>query len=303
MVIGVAGSDGSILCQLDRVRDGLRAIGHEVTSYDDPAADAVFIGNPTFEPYIDVCRRKPTVFNVLDLATHCPEHDEIVRRLKGQLPYAGAITAISTTVANEIQVKVGLAAQTIYYPMKPVTQRTEGRAPKYPQFKVMMVGRTSDPNKRCGAAVLALVRAGYTPDQVAIVGPEYPGWGTRVGVVSDETLNDLYQSVDYVMMLSRFEGIGLSAPEGACAGAIPIVLPDLSTYDEFWASSPGHGFYRNLTSIDQIASLLTYLNQDTEAREDLRAKMTEYGNRALRPLFEPSAVASRIVNAIQSIQR
>lgn len=300
MIIGLAAADGTLLCQAKQLRAGFQDLGHAVVEYDDPLADFVFVGNPTYEPYIDVCRRKPTIFNVLDLARHCPEHLDIVSRLKDQLPHAGAVTCISDTVRGQLKDLCSVNAHVIYYPTKPVTNV---RARKYPQFKVAMVGRTSDPNKRCGAAVLALTRAGFDESEVAIVGPEYPGWGTRVGTVSDETLNDIYGSVDYVMMLSKEEGLGLTAAEGTCAGAIPIVLPDLSTYAEFWAASPMHPFYQSLKSIDQLASLLIYLKSDPDTRETLRAQMTDYGNTVLRPLFAAPNVAARIIDVYHSIKR
>lgn len=301
MRIGVAGSDSTALCQISSVHAGLQALGHETTSYNDPRADFVFVGNPPFAPYLEIAARKPTIFNVLDLARHCPEHQDIVEAIKSQASRAAAITCISDTVRGQLSELCGVNAKVIYYPMKPISRRTGSS--KYPQFKVAMVGRTSDPNKRCGAAVLALTRAGYTEDQVAVVGPEYPGWGTRVGTVSEAKLNDIYQSVDYVLMLSKEEGIGLTAAEAAIAGAIPLVLPDLSTYNEFWATSPAHQFYLQLTSIDSLAAFLIYLKSDPDARETLRAQMADYGQNILRPLFDKTNVAARILSVYESIKR
>ncbi len=300
MRVSVLGSEGTALCQLGAVKRGFKALGHSVSiDWADPESSFVFVGNPPYESYLSAATRKSFIFNVLDVCPHCSDHQDILRRFAAQLPAAAKVTTISKTVQTQLADLCGIKADVIYYPMKPITCT---RLKKYP-YKVALIGRTSDPNKRCGAAVMALVRAGYEEKDVVIVGPEYPGWGTRLGVVSDEVLNEIYASVDYVMMLSREEGIGLPAIEAACAGAIPIVMPDLSTYNEFWASSPMHGFYKNLKSVDTVAALLTYLKHEPDVKDELHVKMADYGNRYLRPAFEAPAVAARIIEVYQSIGR
>ncbi len=300
MRLTVLGSESTALCQIGALKRGFKALGHTLSiDWADPASSFVFVGNPPYESYLNAATRKSFIFNVLDVCPHCPDHQDILRRFAAQLPAASKVTTISKTVQAQLAALCGIKAEVIYYPMKPITCT---RIKKHP-YKVALIGRTSDPNKRCGAAVMALVRAGYEEKDVVIVGPEYPGWGTRLGTVTDEVLNEIYASVDYVMMLSREEGIGLPAIESACAGAIPIVLPDLSTYDEFWAPSPMHGFYKNLKSVDTVAALLTYLKAEPDVKEDLQLKMADYGNRLLRPAFQPETVAARIIEVYQSIGR
>lgn len=300
MKIGIAGSDGNILCQLDAVREGLRSLGHEPVKWDDPDASFVFVGNPPFDKYLDLCKSKPVIFNILDLAPHCKEHEQIVETLRTQLPHASKVSAISETVASQVSELFGVKVGVIYYPMKSVQPPTERKS--Y-DVKVAMVGRTSDPNKRCGAAVVSLIRAGFSQEQVAIVGPEYPGWGVRYGVLSDEELNQMYQSVDYVMMMSKEEGIGLPAIEAACAGAIPIVLPDLSTYNEFWAGSPMGPYYSTFTSIDAVSKFLIYMETYKSERELIRENMLHYSNIFLKKKFDRIEVASRIINLYHEIPR
>ncbi len=300
MRLTVLGSEATALCQIGALKRGFKSLHHTISiDWADPSSSFVFVGNGPYESYLNAATRKPFIFNVLDLAPHLPDHKDMVRQFAAQLPVAAKVTTISKTVQTQLVNLCGVHAEVIYYPMKPVTCT---RIKKHP-YKVALIGRTSDPNKRCGAAVMALVRAGYEEKDVAIVGPEYPGWGTRLGVVSDEVLDEIYNSVDYVMMLSKEEGIGLPAIEAACAGAIPIIVPDLSTYDEFWSLSPMHGFYKNLTSVDAIAGFLMYLKSEPDVKEDLHLKMADYGNRLLRPVFQPDAVASRIIEVYQSIGR
>lgn len=298
MKIGLAGSTGTILCQTNAVRAGLESFGHTCVAWDDPDAAFVFVGNPPFAQYLEAAKSRRFIFNVLDLAPHCPEHQDIVSALTVQLPAAARATTISESVAAQIAAQCNVSAEVIYYPMKPVVC---DRANKYPQFKAAMVGRTSDPNKRCHAAVLSLVKAGYHESEVAIVGPEYPGWGARCGIVSDSALNDIYNSVDYVMMLSKEEGLGLPAAEAACAGAIPIVMPDLSTYNDFWAASPMGLFYQTFTSIDAISRFIIHMDNNPEEKETMKAAMLQYGNIYLRPKFDKVEVARRILNVYHSL--
>jgi hypothetical protein len=298
MRIGVAGSDGTVLCQLDAVREGMCSLGHEVVEWNDPTASFVFVGNPPFGPFLEAAHSKPFIFNVLDLARHCPEHEKIVSDLKTQLPKSARATVISETVSRQLKDLCDIEASVIYYPMKEV--RSLESRPKS-MIRVAMVGRTSDPNKRCATAVMALIRAGFNESEVAIIGPEYPGWGARYGTVSDATLAEMYQMVDYVMMLSKEEGIGLPAIEAACAGAIPIVLPDLSTYDEFWAASPMGPYYSTFTSTDSVARFLIHMENNPSERATIQAAMLQYANLYLRPKFDRVEVAKRILSVYHAI--
>lgn len=301
MKVSLLGSDGTILTQLGALREGFAALGHQHTfDYGDPDVGFVFVGNPPFEPYLDLVRSgaRKVIFNVLDTCVHCPEHEEIVSRLKHQLPLASRVTAISQTVAAELKAKCGVDAHVIYYPSKKVSFTGVRR---FPQFRAMMVGRLGDANKRAGSAVQALIRAGFNEDEVAIVGPEYLGWGARMGVVSDEVLNDLYNSVDYVMMLSKNEGIGLPAIEAAMAGAIPIVAPDLSTFNEFWAESPLGLHYQLLNSPDTITKLIRDIESNPTWKAQIKQDMLGYAELKFRPKFDRVKVAERIFSVYQSI--
>lgn len=298
MRVSIQGGDANLLCQVPALRQGFAALGHEhIADAGHPDVAFAFVGNPPFANYLYLASLKKTIFNVLDLCPHCVEHERIVKDLKEVLPQASRVTCISDTVRLELA-DIGVKAETIYYPMKPVRYTGER---KYPQFRVAMVGRLNDSNKRAGAAVSALVRAGFEESEVAIVGPEYIGYGTRMGEVSDEVLNDIYNSVDYVIMLSRNEGIGLPAIEGAICGAIPIVAPDLSTFGEFWVGSPLGLHYQTITSIDTVAKLIRSIEDQPAWRDDLKRDFRAYGETYFRPKFDAVEVAKRIISVYQSI--
>lgn len=299
MLASILGADGNQLCQIPALREGFAALGHQHTgNFDHPDVSFVFVGNPPFDSYLGATKTKKTIFNVLDLCPHCVEHEDIVARLKDQLPLATRVSAISQTVADELKAKCGVDAHVIYYPMKPV-HYTAGR--KYPQFRAMICGRNGDPNKRVATSVQALVRAGFKEDEVAVVGPEYLGWGVRMGVVSDTVLNDLHNSVDYVMMLSKNEGIGLPAIEGAVCGVIPILACDLSTLGEFWVQSPLGLQYQTLTSAAKVADLLRAIEADPTWKAQLKVGFREYATQTFVPKFDRVRVAERIISLAQSI--
>lgn len=299
MQVSILGADGNQLCQIPQLRAAFAEMGHS-HSFDPnhPDNSFVFIGNPPFHNYLTLPENKKTIFNVLDLCPHCKEHDDIIKQAKAHLPLAHKVTTISKTIAKEIEDSCGVKAETIYYPMKPV--RHTG-VKKYPNFKAMILGRIGDPNKRTMASISALVNAGFKESEVAVVGPEYLGFGMRLGMVNDETLNDLYNSVDYVMMMSKYEGIGLPAIEAATCGAIPIVAPDLSTFDEFWAQSPLGLHYQSVSSIADVAKLIGAIEKDHEWKSQIKEDLLAYSFLAFRPKFDGKNVAKRIIEVYHTI--
>jgi len=299
MKVSILGSDSTALCQISALREGFTALGHQHTpDYNDPDVAFVFVGNPDYSPYLELTKTKKVIFNVLDIPFHCEDLHEIIARFRAQLPCAARVTAISQTVANQVQEICGVKAETIYYPSKPVFYTG---MKKYQGLRALLVGRVQDPNKNARIAVAALIRAGFEEHEVGVVGPEPLGYGRYFGVVTDEVLNDLYNSVDYVLMLSHIEGIGLSAPEGAMAGAIPIVLSSLTTFEEFWLHSPLGFQYQTLRSVDAVAKLLVDIEQNPEWKAQLKQDFRVYADKEFRPKFDKVEVAKRIVDVYLSI--
>lgn len=296
MKICVLGSSNTALCQIGAVREGVSSLGHTpIVDYTDVDTSFVFVGNGPYSSYLDLARSKQrkVIFNVLDCPTWVAEWPELRAKWTDQLPFAHKVTCISKTVQRDLAEYCGVKADVIYYPSKPV--RFTGEK-KYP-FKVAMIGRLRDPEKFASTAIQALILAGFREEEVAIVGPEPLGWGTPCGVLSDGSLNDLYNSVDYVLMLDRGAGIGLPAIEAACAGAIPIIARHLATYNEFWADTPMGIHYQTLTSPDSIAQLIRSIENDKEWKAALKTQMREHGERVFRPLFDRVEVAKRIMVA------
>lgn len=300
MKCSILGGDGNILCQVPAIREGMRELGHMHTS-DILSVDNsfIFVGNPPYEKYLDIAREKTkkTIFNVLDIPFHVQEISTILGNFSKQLPLADRVTTISKSVQSQLKDLLKIESEVIYYPMKPVNATGEK---KYP-FKVALIGRIADPNKRAASSIKALISAGYKEEDIVIIGPEYLGYGNRLGTVVDSVLNDIYNSVDFVMMLSKNEGIGLPAIEAACCGAIPIVAPDLSTFDEFWVQSPLGLHYQSLTSIEKVASLINAINKDEKWKSDIKTDLIGYSELYFRPKFSKKEVAKKIIEVYHTI--
>ena len=297
----ILGADGNILCQVNSIREGFAALGHNhIADMRHPDTDFVFVGNPPFDDYVDlaVSKEKKIIFNVLDIPWHVPEIDSVIERLSKHLPLANRVTAISKAVQADLKKACGIESEVIYYPMKPVKFTGEK---KYPQFKVAMVGRLLDPNKYASTAISSLIRCGFDEKDVAVIGPEYVGWGTRMGLVSDEVLNDIYNSVDYVIMLDKNAGIGLPAIEAACCGAIPIVAAHLATLDEFWAQSPLGLHYQKINNANELVKLINSIESDKKWKQDIKIDLLGYSELYFRPKFDKVAVAKKILDVYHSI--
>lgn len=301
MRIGVAGADGNILCQIPALRAGFAELGYQPTpDLNHPDTAFIFVGNPPFDQFQEIAKEKKTIFNVLDCPTHVKEWEELRTKWSEQLKLAHKVTTISKATQFRLKEFCGIDSEVIYYPMKPV-RYDPSLSKKILGIKVLLIGRVNDSEKRAGAAIASLIRAGFNESEIGIVGPENPRYGQYFGVVTDEALNVLYNNTDYVMMLSRNEGLGLPALEAACCGAIPIVLPDLLTFDEFWASSPLGEFYKKLKSVDAISNLLIAINNNPEWKEIIKQDMLAYSQLAIRPKLEAKNVAQRIVEIYQTL--
>lgn len=244
----------SPLAQVSRIREGLAAQPWVTLTRDPMAADCLYCNDPGTYAEALAARaagaKGKLIFNVLDVPEHCfpprgdYEHAKLLA-LRDGLTRADAITAISPFTRSQLQRLLALQATVIWNPVKDVSpaRRLAGERP-YP-YRVLMAGRTRDANKRQDTiGIPALIMAGFEEREVAVVGGEWPGWGTDLGIVSDEVLNDLYNSVDFVMQPTLNTGLELPPLEGMACGAIPILCYDMSTfndirfYPQYWGCHP-----------------------------------------------------------------
>lgn len=223
--------------QIDRIADGFRQLGHEVTPHPHEAA-LLYANDPPHYEQILADRAAgrlhgKVIFNVQDIPEHLfPNFD--VSKLRHSLMAADAVTAISRYTRDQVSRYCGLEPVVVYQPIKPV-QRDPAMKVTCP-YRFASVGRRSDFNKRSSLWVGALQILGVPYKEVALVGNE-PGWGDFLGVQSDDNLNRLYNSVDFVLVTSRVEGLNLPALEAMAAGAIPVLCRDLTTREELLPST------------------------------------------------------------------
>lgn len=290
--------------QIDRIEQGFRELGREVTPYA-AEADLVYANDAGAYSQIVADKMaghlKPSVkviFTVLDLAPHLGNNFPLAR-IAGQLAHADAVTTISETVARDIKARLGIAATVVYNPIKPVVRDRVRRHP----FRAMFVGRVSDQEKRSHVAAQALSILGFTRDDVVTVGNEPPYYGGSFwGVASDSTLNDLYNSVDFVMCPTRNAFLGLPALEGMAAGAIPVICNDMDIRWEFWPSSLFPEYDNVGPTGPAIAGFMaSLLTEDGEALENLRERLYAHYVANWADRLSPIGVARSIIGVYEGL--
>jgi hypothetical protein len=249
----------SPLSQVNRIRAGLAAQPGVTVTSDLTAADIIYCNDAGTHGAAlqarDAGAKAKLILNVLDVPENLmtPSGDYTHSKLlalRDALLRADAITAISPFTRSQLQRLLALSATVIWNPVKDVSpdKRLAGERP-YP-YKALMAGRLRDPNKRMDMiGIPALIMAGFEEEEVAVIGGEWTGWGTNLGVVSDSTLNDLYNSVDFVIQPTLNTGLELPPLEGMICGAIPILCYDMSTFGDIKYYPQYWGCYPSATSV------------------------------------------------------
>ncbi len=289
----IGGAD-CLTCQVDRIKRGFASIPNTEITDKSWEADLIYVNNPWFDQYIRYKKEgknklgSKLILNIQDLPLQ--HHDYDLNRLYNQLIVADSITSISQYTNLHLQQIFALKANVIYNPVKDVSPeiRLRGECP-YPQFKAIMVGRLSDPNKRVKLGLEALYAAGIKDNEIATCGPEPTPFGSYVGYVTDEELNKLYNSVGYVMASSFHEGQLLPPQEGLICGAIPILCQDMSTLVEFFPRY--FGFF---PTVNALASRIWHLEQEsTNLRKTTSDFCIDWGKNLLKKVSK-EAVANNI---------
>lgn len=296
------GAEGTCLTQISRIREGLVACGAIDVGSDATDVSLVYANDAgTHEAALtyreQMAPNAKVVLGVLDIPEHCfpPMGDygsDKLAALQDRLRRADAVVAISPFTRSQLQRLLGFGAYVIWNPIKDVSPdiRLSGARP-FP-YRVLIGGRTNDPNKRIRSlAIPALITAGFTEEEVAIVGGEWPGWGTNLGMVSDETLNQLLNSVDIVVSTTLNAGLELGPLEGMICGAVPVMCYDMSTFRDL--SYPQHwGCYPSVASLAYRLRTLTDYPYVLEAERQYCLNMSE----VLREQYNKDAVARRILD-------
>lgn len=214
--------------QISRIEEGFRALGCEIVE-DNP--DIIYSNNALYDSALAHSQKWPKakkIFTVLDIPFHSGNYP--FNLLQQQLSESDAIVTISYTVQKQILEYFNFDSQVIYQPIKPI-YRVEGMSCK---FLFLYVGRCNDPQKDFALIKRFILQNNFNEEDLFVIGSERPDFGKYLGIVTDETLNLLYNQAEYVFLPSFTEGMGLSVLEGIMAGCKPIVCKDNPTAVEFF---------------------------------------------------------------------
>lgn len=265
---------------VSRVEEGLSNNG---IIFTDENPDLIYKNEDFFDEAIEfkkTCTNNPfIIFNILDLQIRNPKYN--IDRLKDQLAHADVITCISHSVKNQIKEYLNIQAEVIYNPIKDISRKQLKKT-----IPFLYVGRANDENKRF--YLIKETLSSFSGQQgLVICGSENPNFGEYVGVVDDETLNDIYNASKFVFLPSRFEGIGLSMIEGMIAGSIPITCNDNPTAIEF---SP-----KEFICDPNPKAILDKMMEIHKNYEHFQKIALEYGEKYLQ-LMNKNQVAKNIIN-------
>lgn len=286
--------------QLPRIEQGFVALGHEITPHSHEA-DLIYANNGPYDQIIlDECAGKThgkVILTLLDIPLHLGkafDHDKI----RAQLAQADAVTVISEYVQWQCREYLGLDSHIIYNPMKPVQRDPAARLANCKPFA--HIGRRFDFNKRAALGVHALQILGYGPQDLFLVGNE-TGWGDYCGVLSDEDLNHVYNSVDFTLCTSMVEGLCLPVLESMAAGAIPVVCNDMTTRRELLPPDLFPEYNAVDPAPESIARFIARYTSDPVAMAEMKDRLHIHYITNWAHKLTGRAVAERIVEVARNI--
>ena len=273
----------------DLVKQGLEKLGH-VISNEDP--DLIFANDPTgYQDAAFVKSKYPNVrliLNVLDIPWHFPNIEKqfsiIVKRF---LNKADNITAISFKVKKDLSQffdkKIYDKIEVIYCPIQDVNYNA--KISKVNKF--LYVGRANDPNKRIHLVKESLSKIENGLKSLIICGTENPGFGNYIGYVSNEKLSDLYNSTKYVLLPSKYEGVGLSMIEAMICGSLPVTCSDNETAKEFLPQD-----FICKPEAESIAKHINQMEKEYKAKQELAFKF----GKKYKEQFDKKSIAKNILS-------
>jgi len=213
------------------IKEGFEKLGYEISN-EDP--NLIYANDPRgYKEAISVKKKyknAPLIFNVLDIPWHMPNIEQQTRLLVSQfLMQADFVSTISLKVKKDLSKFFKKNIHVIYNPTRDVYH--DEKILKNNTF--LFVGRANDPIKRFNLVRDTIDKIENGIKKIKICGAENPHFGDYLGYVSDQELNNLYNSTKFVLLPSKAEGIGLPMIEALICGALPITCSDNETAKEF----------------------------------------------------------------------
>jgi len=270
------------------IKEGLEKLGHKI-SVENP--ELIYANDPRGYKEAMLMKTKyknvPLILNILDIPWHMPKIQQQTELLVNQfLIQADYVSTISLKVKKDLSQFFNKKIHVIYNPIKDVYY--DENIPKNNMF--LFVGRANDSIKRFNLVRNTLFKIKDGEKKIKICGTENPDFGNYLGYVSDEELNNLYNSTKFVLLPSKAEGIGLPMIESMICGALPITCSDNETAKEFLPP--------DFICEPEPQSILEHIEKLDKEYSVKRKLAFEFGKK-YKEKFDKSSIAKNILNIIK----
>jgi len=270
------------------IKEGFTKLGHEIS---DENPELIYANDPRgYKEAIQIKKKykeAPLIFNLLDIPWHMPNIQQQTKLLVNQfLNQANFVSVISLKVKKDLSQFFNKKIHVIYNPIKDVYY--DEKILKNNMF--LFVGRANDPIKRFDLVRDTLIKIKDGIKKIKVCGAENPNFGNYLGYVSDEELNNLYNSTQFVLLPSKAEGIGLPMIESMICGALPITCSDNETAKEFLP--------RDFICAPNPKSMLEHIKKLENEYANKRNLAFEFGKK-YKEKFNKSSIAENILNILK----
>ena len=270
------------------IKEGFTKLGHEIS---DENPELIYANDPRgYKEAIQIKKKykeAPLIFNLLDIPWHMPNIQQQTKLLVNQfLNQVDFVSVISLKVKKDLSQFFNKKIHIIYNPIKDVYY--DEKILKNNMF--LFVGRANDPIKRFDLVRDTLIKIKDGIKKIKVCGAENPNFGNYLGYVSDEELNNLYNSTQFVLLPSKAEGIGLPMIESMICGALPITCSDNETAKEFLP--------RDFICAPDPKSILEHIKKLEHEYANKRNLAFEFGKR-YKEKFNKSSIAKNILNILK----
>ena len=270
------------------IKEGLEKLGHEIST-ENP--ELIYANDPRGYKEAMLVKIKyknaPLILNILDIPWHMPNIQQQTKLLVNQfLIQADFVSTISLKVKKDLSQFLNKKIHVIYNPIKDVYY--DENILKNNMF--LFVGRANDPIKRFNLVRDTLFKIKDGVKKIKICGAENPDFGNYLGYVSDEELNNLYNSTQFVLLPSKAEGIGLPMIESMICGALPVTCSDNETAKEFLPP--------DFICEPEPQSILEHIEM-LDKEYSVKRKLAFKFGKKYKEKFNKSSIAKNILNIIK----
>ena len=270
------------------IKEGFKKLGHEISN-ENP--ELIYANDPRGYKEAIMVKTKyknaTLILNILDIPWHMPNIQQQTKLLVNEfLIRADFVSVISLKVKRDLSQFLNKKIHVVYNPVKDVYY--DENILKNNMF--LYVGRANDPIKRFNLVRNTLFKIKDGVKKIKICGAENPDFGNYLGYVSDEELNNLYNSTQFVLLPSKAEGIGLPMIESMICGALPITCSDNEAAKEFLPP--------DFICEPEPQSILEHIEK-LDKEYSVKRKLAFKFGKEYKERFSKSAIAKNILNIIK----